>query len=433
MQFDRLEQNLNLYNMISNIRAKVLLLLPMLMLVSTPIFAEEPESLLSRIQVGVATGYHANMMRFHGISKEVFTGRDAKHSGLFLLSAEYSFNEKFSVRPELGFLTRGGALDISNVGKMGSGYYKLKASYFDIRVPFIYNINLANTKIKPYAYVAPLFGFVTGGKVSLDETLRNGVNNYYELKLNKANIASAYFAAVLGVGAKYPVEIMNNTCHVGLEFSYEYGITDTYSKMERKNQTTNINHVYGPVASTRKNSGFELKVSVQVPLTIFTSKSSKSSKPMRNKNAVRKEPQPTPEGYYKTDCYTLQDIQQLLAKGKSVAGKTICAIDDVNFDTAKSVIKDSSKSYLNQLADILVETGMRVEIKGHTDNTGTSEFNENLSKERALSVMEYLAQRGVSRDKMSYSYYGETRPMDTNDTPEGRTRNRRVEFELFRK
>lgn len=421
--------------MISKIRARVLLLIPTFMLLFTAAYAESPSSALERWHIGAATGYHANMMRFHGISKDVYPSRDAKHSGLFLLSAEYSFNDAFSIRPELGFLNRGGTLYVNNVGKTDKGIYALKANYFDIRVPVIYNFNLSKTKLKPYVYVAPLVGFVMGGKVSYDERIRTGEIRNYELKLTRANIAPVYVAAVAGAGVKYPINIIGHTCYAGLEFSYEYGFTDTYSKMERNNETVNVNNVYGPVASPRKNSGFELKVSFQVPLSIFTGKkaaSAKSSKQPKQSKRVKKEPKPTAEGYYKTDCYTLQDIQKLIAEGKSVSGKTICAINDVNFDTAKSVIKEESKKYLNQLADVLVETGMKVEIKGHTDNTGTAEFNQGLSKERAIAVMSYLEKRGVSSKNMTYSFYGETRPMDTNETPEGRTRNRRVEFELYK-
>jgi OOP family OmpA-OmpF porin len=373
------------------------------------------------------------MMRFHGISKKAYPARDAKHSGLFLLSAEYSFNDNFSIRPELGFLSRGGKLHITNLGRIDEGLYSVKASYFDIRVPVIYNFNLSKTKFKPYVYIAPLVGFPMGGKISLHETTPTGEVNDYSLKLSKANHAAAYFALVAGAGVKYPINILNHTCHIGLEFSYEYGITDTYSKMERKNQTVNVNHIYGPTASPRKNSGFELKVAFQVPLSIFGIKGTKSAKSKRMSHAGAVRNEPTAEGYYKTDCYTLQEIQQLIAEGKSVVGKTICAIDAINFDTAKSIIKDESKSYLNQLADVLIETGLRVEIKGHTDNVGTDESNMQLSKERALSVKAYLEQRGVESSKITYSYYGESRPMNTNDTAEGRLRNRRVEFELLKK
>ena len=419
--------------MIKQIRVKILLIVSLILFAAPRAMAESSDSsdsFLSRLQVGVATGYHANMMRFHGISKAAYPSRDAKHSGLFLLSAEYSFNNNFSVRPELGFLSRGGKLHITNVGRIYDGLYSVKASYFDIRIPVIYNFNLSKTKFKPYAYIAPLVGFPMGGNVSLHEKTQAGEVNDYKLKLSKANHAAAYFAVVAGAGVKYPVNILNHTCHIGLEFSYEYGITDTYSKMERNNQTVNINHIYGPTASTRKNSGFELKVAFQVPISIF---GAKVTKKLRNTGVVRNEPIPTTEGYYKTDCYTLQEIQQLIASGQSVVGKTICAIDAINFDTAKSIIKEESKGYLNQLADVLIETGLRVEIKGHTDSVGTDESNMQLSKDRAISVQTYLVQQGVDPKKITYSYYGESRPMDTNNTPEGRLRNRRVEFELLKK
>lgn len=419
--------------MIKPIRVKILLIVSLILFAAPRAMAETNEasdSFLSRIQVGVATGYHANMMRFHGISKEAYPSRDAKHSGLFLISAEYSFNDKFSIRPELGFLSRGGRLYINNVGRIHKGQYNVKASYFDIRVPIIYNFNLSKTKFKPYAYIAPLVGFPMGGKISLDETTEAGEVNHYNLKLSKSNHAAAYFAVVAGAGVKYPINILNHTCHIGLEFSYEYGITDTYSKMERQNETVNINHINGPTASTRKNSGFELKVGFQVPLSLFGVKGAKRpSQPV----TVSANPTPKEEVYYKTDCYTLQEIQKLINEGKSVVGKTICAIDAVNFDTAKSTIKSESKGYLNQIADVLIETGLRVEIKGHTDYVGTEESNMQLSKDRALAVKSYLEQRGVEPSKITYSYYGESRPMDTNETPEGRLRNRRVEFELLKK
>ena len=75
---------------------------------------------------------------------------------------------------------------------------------------------------------------------------------------------------------------------------------------------------------------------------------------------------------------------------------------------------------------------MAVEIKGHTDDRGSDEFNMMLSKDRALSVLNYLIKKGVSQDKISYSYYGERLPLTTNSTPEGRQQNRRVEFELIK-
>ena len=130
-------------------------------------------------------------------------------------------------------------------------------------------------------------------------------------------------------------------------------------------------------------------------------------------------------------CYTLEEIIEMVEKNESVIGKTICAIDVINFDFAKSDIKMESFEYLDKLAAILIVTQVRVEVKGHTDNVGSEEVNMELSKERAKAVVRYLIREGVDKDKISYSYYGMSKPLTTNDTEEGRTMNRRVEFEIL--
>lgn len=416
--------------MISKIRARVLLLLPTFMLLATAAFADEPAPLHSRIRIGVGTGYHANFMRFPGLSKEAYTYKDANHSGLFTLSVEYDFAKQFSIRPEFAWLSRGGKLDISKVGKIHDGLYTVKAAYFDLRVPVIYNFSIADWKLKPYAYIAPVFGFSRKGEISLYERQANGAEYYYKLPATRANMAGAYVAVAAGLGAKYPIEILGSTCYAGLELSYEFGLTDTYTNMERKNQTININNINGPVASARKFHGVEVKIAFQAPLTLFKTLGKKVGDKLGCMPVGSSTPAPRKT---KKEGYTLKEIKQMTDSGKDVSGKTIYAINDVNFDTAKSTIKEESKKYLNELADFLIQTNLRVEIKGHTDNVGDDDFNMELSKERALAVKAYLESRGVPAKNITYSYYGETRPLDTNDTPEGRTRNRRVEFELLKK
>jgi len=72
-----------------------------------------------------------------------------------------------------------------------------------------------------------------------------------------------------------------------------------------------------------------------------------------------------------------------------------------------------------------------VRIAGHTDSRGSDEYNQRLSEARAKSVYEYLISQGISADRLSYIGYGESRPIDTNDTEEGRQNNRRVELEIL--
>ena len=73
-------------------------------------------------------------------------------------------------------------------------------------------------------------------------------------------------------------------------------------------------------------------------------------------------------------------------------------------------------------------TNVKVEIDGHTDNQGGDSYNMALSYDRAKSVMNYLVQRGISPDRIVAKGYGKTRPIATNDTPDGRAKNRRVEL-----
>jgi outer membrane protein OmpA-like peptidoglycan-associated protein len=72
-----------------------------------------------------------------------------------------------------------------------------------------------------------------------------------------------------------------------------------------------------------------------------------------------------------------------------------------------------------------------VEISGHTDNVGGDEYNQKLSENRAKAVVEYLAGKGISRDRLIYTGYGKQQPIATNDSPEGRQENRRTEFKII--
>ena len=70
---------------------------------------------------------------------------------------------------------------------------------------------------------------------------------------------------------------------------------------------------------------------------------------------------------------------------------------------------------------------------GHTDNYGPDVYNEWLSKWRAEAVVKYLVDKSIDESRLSYSYYGEAKPVASNDTVEGRAKNRRVEFVIKKK
>ncbi|MBL7816009.1 MAG: OmpA family protein [Saprospiraceae bacterium] len=114
--------------------------------------------------------------------------------------------------------------------------------------------------------------------------------------------------------------------------------------------------------------------------------------------------------------------------------RTIRNTTHLLFDFGRSIIKPDAKVQLNRLSAILNENGKyKVEFKGHTDNIGTPEFNQELSERRAESAAAYLKGRSISSERIKVSSYGMEAPIAKNqkggkDCPEGRRFNRRVEI-----
>ncbi len=103
--------------------------------------------------------------------------------------------------------------------------------------------------------------------------------------------------------------------------------------------------------------------------------------------------------------------------------------DRIGFDVGRAEIKPEFKAILDDVAETLKQyPDTRIEIAGHTDNTGSAEANQRLSENRANAVRSYLASRGVAPERMYAVGYGQSRPIASNATPEGRAQNRRVEI-----
>ncbi len=107
------------------------------------------------------------------------------------------------------------------------------------------------------------------------------------------------------------------------------------------------------------------------------------------------------------------------------------AIKNLEFETGKSVIKESSDESLNRVAQILVQKNFTLKLAGHTDNVGSASANMKLSKDRAESVKAYLVSQGANASRIEATGYGASQPIESNKTAEGRQKNRRVEFTLF--
>jgi outer membrane protein OmpA-like peptidoglycan-associated protein len=121
----------------------------------------------------------------------------------------------------------------------------------------------------------------------------------------------------------------------------------------------------------------------------------------------------------------LEILLQKLRPGASIV------LNNVFFETNKWDLKPESLVELNRLVDLLsANPDKKIEIGGHTDNVGSDESNQTLSQNRAKSVVDYLVKKGIDATRLSSKGYGETTPVATNDTDEGRAKNRRTEFKV---
>ena len=103
----------------------------------------------------------------------------------------------------------------------------------------------------------------------------------------------------------------------------------------------------------------------------------------------------------------------------------------VRFDTNKSTLTSTAKANLDKLVKVFNEyPDTNIVIYGYTDSTGSAEYNLKLSGERAASVKNYLTNKGLAASRFSVTGLGIADPIASNDTPEGRSKNRRVEFAI---
>jgi outer membrane protein OmpA-like peptidoglycan-associated protein len=127
--------------------------------------------------------------------------------------------------------------------------------------------------------------------------------------------------------------------------------------------------------------------------------------------------------------------KQLLAQLNSIlqtrdsARGLIVNMSDVLFDTGSYTLRPGAREKLAKISGILLAyPSLKVQVEGHTDSVGGDDYNQRLSERRAGSVRDYLVSEQVSSDAVSAFGFGKSRPVATNDTPEGRQQNRRVEL-----
>jgi outer membrane protein OmpA-like peptidoglycan-associated protein len=144
------------------------------------------------------------------------------------------------------------------------------------------------------------------------------------------------------------------------------------------------------------------------------------------------------EGYLNSNDSVLVKSDEITPVIKNIVltpievGLTV-RLKNIYFDFDKTTLKSESFVELNKVVDFLQRnSSVAIEISGHTDSKGSDTYNLNLSQGRSQSVVDYLISQGIDASRLQAQGYGESKPIDTNDTDAGRANNRRVEFTVLK-
>jgi outer membrane protein OmpA-like peptidoglycan-associated protein len=120
-----------------------------------------------------------------------------------------------------------------------------------------------------------------------------------------------------------------------------------------------------------------------------------------------------------------------VADTQNTARGVVVNLSDILFDTNKASLKPEAQLKLAKLTGVLtVFPNLNLRVEGYTDSTGTDAINDKLSRERAASVQMFLQSQGIDGSRMTSQGYGSQHPVASNDTKEGKAKNRRVEIVL---
>ncbi len=137
---------------------------------------------------------------------------------------------------------------------------------------------------------------------------------------------------------------------------------------------------------------------------------------------------------YKDKCPNTPRGTKVDENGCPLVGEKLLILHGINFEFDSAKIKEDSEIKLDEAAGTLeANPSIKVSIEGHTCSTGSEEYNLGLSKRRADAVKDYLISKGIAGERLSTVGKGEEDPIAPNDTQEGRSKNRRIEFVVIAK
>jgi outer membrane protein OmpA-like peptidoglycan-associated protein len=137
------------------------------------------------------------------------------------------------------------------------------------------------------------------------------------------------------------------------------------------------------------------------------------------------------ENFDLQDTATYKEVVKVIELKKVKVGKTI-VLNNVFYDFDKATLRPESSTELDALVQLLKDNEkLRIELGSHTDDKGADDYNLKLSDARAASVVAYLVGKGIAQDRLVAKGYGESTPVASNETDEGRQQNRRTEFKVL--
>lgn len=317
-------------------------------------------------------------------------------------------DDRWYVAPFGTFINSGGDRGAKDGWGAGMGFGKMLDDHFNVEIKGFYQGFGGNQGRWD----------LTGGTADVQYFLNRGTLSPY---------------AVLGVGAM-------NTSHAGdsgTGFIGEAGAGVSYELMDNLQLRSDVRYRYNNNFNAKLQPGTDefhdmvVNVGFVVPF---------GAKPAPAVALFTPPPAPAPEPMpVAQDCSTLDDDHDGVSNcddkcPDSAAGIQVskygCWILDVKFDNDKDVIKPQYYPELDHAAESLKQLpGAQVEVQGHTSQTGGFKHNMGLSERRAKAVKNYLV-RKHDLPNLTSRGYGWTRPIDTNETEEGRANNRRVQLEI---
>lgn len=369
-----------------------------------------------------------------------------------------------AIRPEITYIERGDSLNWLDVE------YKMKSQYIDFRLPITYNFVFGHSHFSPYLMVVPQYNMAFGGTISYRDDWDYPYGD--KVDITKGNINQFDGAVMFGIGFDYLIETGKLPILVSLEGGYNMGMHNTFAKKEIQNNPGVMSGDYSSIHNSlvskdlwdgsRYNRGIEIALRVALPIgkswknrdlieyvhdTIYiTNNVSDTVKIMvtdtvdryipdtnNNRiitNTITKYQIDTVDGYIRKDCYSIKEMKAFITLGMDISDKRACLFN-VKFDFDKADLRPESRAPLNEVAQMMKELPeLEILIYGHTDSCGTEAYNDELSLNRAKTVMRYLNSRGVKNSRMEPKGFGENYPIEDNGTDEGRAQNRRVEIEI---